>query len=341
MNSRSSIRDVAEQAGVSHTTASMALRQDTRIPKKTRTRVEKAAAKLGYSKHALVSSLMAQLRNIRVRQDTSTIGFVTAWPTRDGWKASPHHRLFFAGVEERAREQGYKIEMFWLREPGMTSRRMSQILYTRGIRGLILQALEKSHGHLSLDWKHFATVAKGLTITRPLLHRVISSHFEDMRLVVHHLKKHGYHRPGLVLDKELDARVDHAWLAAYLLYQNSLPARNRVPALILDANRPFPKFSAWLNQNHPGVILFTGVPAADWTGEMKLRVPDDVGLVHLDWTAESGPLAGIDANAKILGAEAVDLLVGQLHAHEYGIPRREKIVSVSGSWINGPSLRKI
>ncbi len=232
MNTRPSIRDVARRAGVSHTAASMALRHDTRIPQRTRNRVEKAAAKLGYSKHALVSSLMAQLRNIRVRKDIQTIGFITSWPTREGWKTSPHHRLFFAGVEERAREQGYKVEIFWLREPGMTSRRMSQILYTRGIRGLILQALPKSHGHLSLDWKHFAAVAKGLTIARPVLHRVISSHFEDMRLVVHNLKKHGYRRPGLVLDRELDARVDHAWLAAYLLYQNSLPARNRIPALI-------------------------------------------------------------------------------------------------------------
>jgi hypothetical protein len=66
-----------------------------------------------------------------------------------------------------------------------------------------------------------------------------------------------------------------------------------------------------------------------------------VGLVHLDWSVdESGSLAGIDANAETLGAEAVDLLVGQLHAHEYGIPRREKVVSVSGRWVNGPSLRR-
>jgi len=316
----------------------MALRGDTRIPEKTRKRVERAASKLGYSKHALVSSLMAQLRNIRVRKDIQTIGFITSWPTRDGWKSSPHHRLFFAGVEERAREQGYKIEAFWLREPGMTSRRMSQILYTRGIRGLILQALPKSHGHLSLDWKHFATVAKGLTIARPLLHRVISSHFEDMRLVVHHLKRHGYGRPGLVLDKELDARVDHAWLAAYLLYQNSLPTRNRVPALILDSSRAVRKFADWFTKYQPEVILFTGLPVSDWIKELKMKVPDDVGLVHLDWSSESDPLAGIDANAKMLGTEAVDLLVGQLNAHEYGIPRREKIVSVSGRWVNGTSL---
>jgi len=163
MNSRPSIRDVALRAGVSHTTASLALRRDTRIPRKTRQRVERAASQLGYRCHALVSSLMAQLRTIKTRPDTETLGFITSWPTRDGWKALPHQRLFFSGVEKRARELGYKVDVFWLREPGMTSRRMSQILYTRGIRGLILQSLPKSHGHLSLYWKNFAAVAKGFS----------------------------------------------------------------------------------------------------------------------------------------------------------------------------------
>ena len=38
--------------------------------------------------------------------------------------------------------------------------------------------------------------------------------------------------------------------------------------------------------------------------------------------------------------QRLDLLVGQLHAHEYGIPAREKIVAVNGRWIAGTSLRQ-
>ena len=340
MKPRFSIRDVARRAGVSHTTASLALRSDPRISAATRRKVEMAARQLDYRPHAVVADLMAQLRTLKVKADTATLGFITAWPTRDSWEKSPNHRRFFAGVKTRARELGYQIETFWLREPGMTARRMSQILRARGIRGLILQSLPKAHGHLSLEWRHFAAVAKGLTITRPRLHRVISSHFEDMRLVVHHLKRHGYRRPGLVLAAELDDRVNRAWLAAYLLHQHDLPARDRVPALILTADQKQKHFARWFNRHRPEVILFTELPVTTWIEGLRLRVPGDVGLVHLDWSAEHAPLAGIDADAETIGGAAVDLLVGQLHAHEYGIPSREKIVAVSGRWMAGTSLWK-
>ena len=340
MSTRASIRDVARQAGVSHTTASLALRGDPRIPAGTRRRVVLAARQLDYRPHAVVADLMAQLRTLKVKGDTATLGFITAWPTRDGWEKSPNHRRFFAGVQARARELGYKVEEFWLREPGMTSQRMSQMLRARGIRSLILQSLPKAHGHLSLEWRCFAAVAKGLTVARPRLHRVISSHFEDMRLVGHHLKRLGYRRPGLVLDAELDARVDRAWLAAYLLHQHDLPARERVPPLIMETGQARAKFGRWFAQHRPEVILFTGLPLLAWIKDLGLRVPEDVGLVHLDWSEDVGPLAGIDADAEMLGAAAVDLLVGQLHAHEYGIPAREKIVAVSGRWIAGASLRR-
>ncbi|MCX7007733.1 MAG: substrate-binding domain-containing protein, partial [Kiritimatiellaeota bacterium] len=235
---------------------------------------------------------------------------------------------------------GYKLENFWLREPGMTARRMSDILRSRGIEGLLLQSLPQAAGELKLDWRHFAAVAKGLTIARPRLHRVISSHFEDMRLVMQQLQRLGYRRPGLVLDEELDARVDHAWLAAYLLHQHDLPAAERVPALILRAGQEAKQFGAWLKQRKPEAVLFTGLPVPAWVAALGLRVPRDLGLVHLDWSAEVAPLAGVDLDVEALGAAAVDLLVGQLHAHEHGVPRREKIVAVSGRWVAGASLHR-
>lgn len=339
-NPRPSIRDVAEKAGVSHTTASMALRGDPRISKATRLKVVEAAKALDYHPHALVSELMAQLRTLRASTERETLGFITAWPTRDGWMKLPNHRRFFNGVESHARQMGYKVEVFWLREQNMNSRRMSQILRNRGIRGIILQALPHPHGHLSLQWQHFAAVTKGLTIVRPRLHRVISSHFEDMRLVTHQLRRMGYRRPGLALSRNLDLRVDHAWLAAYLLMQHDLPEPDRIPAIVLDSDGDTRLLSEWYGRHKPEVILFTGLPVEEWTRRVGLRVPEVVGLVHLDWSSEYGGLAGVNANAEAMGAAVVDLLAGQLYAHEYGIPEREKIVAVNGTWVPGPSVRQ-
>jgi hypothetical protein len=95
---------------------------------------------------------------------------------------------------------------------------------------------------------------------------------------------------------------------------------------------------SWYERHRPEVILYTGLPVASWMAELAVEVPAELGLVHLDWSEESGSLAGIDADPEGLGVAAVDLLIGQLHANEYGIPRREKIVSVSGRWVQGTSL---
>ena len=59
MKPRPSLRDLAAELGLSHTTVSLALRRDPRIPAATRQRVEKAARASGYQADATVSILMA------------------------------------------------------------------------------------------------------------------------------------------------------------------------------------------------------------------------------------------------------------------------------------------
>ena len=221
----------------------------------------------------------------------------------------------------------------------MTSARMTRILRARGIRGLILHSLPAAGGRLELDWKGFACVTKGLTVSYPPVHRVVSSHYEDMQLVLHELERRGYRRIGLVLSEALSVRVDRAWLAAFLLHQNDRPDDQRVPALMTRSADEEAHFHEWFSSCGPDVILFSDQPIPAWVEKMKLRVPRDLGLVHLDWSKEVAPLAGLDSDPETVGEAATDLLVGQLQANEYGIPRHEKIVAVRGHWVAGKTVR--
>ena len=340
MNTRISIRDIAARLGVSHTTVSLALRNDPRIPEATRLRVREFARQQGYRADAMVSTLMARLRTLREKPVQATLGFLTAWPTRNGWRATSNLVRFHAGAKRRARQLGYSLDELWLLEPGMTGERMTGILRTRGIRGLILQSLPAAGGTLELDWRHFACVAKGLTVSHPPVHRVISSHYEDMHLVLHELERRRYRRIGLVLSEALSVRVDRAWLAAYLLHQNDTPADQRVPALITRSTQEEEGFQQWLHAYRPDAILFSDQPIPQWVEARKLGVPRDVGLVHLDWSKDVAPLAGLDSDPESVGAAATDLLVGQLQANEFGIPKHEKIVAVRGHWAAGSSVRR-
>lgn len=339
MNSFVTIRDIAARAEVSHTAVSLALRGDPRIPAETRTRIRRVARALGYHRDAELSALMAHLRRIRSQPARATLGFVTAWPSRDGWRVSANHSRFHAGVVARARELGYSLDEAWLLEPGMTPGRMTRILRTRGIRGLVVQSLPRSGGRLSLGWDHFACVTKGLTVAHPPLHRVMSSHYEDMRSVFQRLMARKYRRIGLVLSEALSDRVDHAWLAAYYVFQNSLPEGDRVPPLLLKRGEALDGFAQWFLLARPEVLLFSDQPVPTWVEHLGMRVPEDVGYFNLDWSPELSPMAGLDSEPESLGVAAVDLLVGQLHAHEHGVPRHEKIITIKGRWVEGNTIR--
>lgn len=341
MKPRVSIRDVAAKLGVSHTTVSLALRNDPRITPAVRRRVRKASDAMGYRADAFLSSLVARLRTLRTSHVQATIGFITAWPTRDGWQKASNHRRFFDGARRRALQLGYAMDELWLHEPGMTGRAMTRILRARGIRGLILPSLPTAGGELSLGWEHFACVAKGLTVTHPPVHRVVSSHYEDMNLVLRELDRRDYRRVGLVLGETLSARVDRAWLAAYLLHHNDTAPADRVPALLTRPGAEESSFLRWFARHRPEVVLFSDQPVPQWIARMNLAAPRDVGLVHLDWSVHMKPLAGLDSDPETLGVAATDLLVGQLHANEFGIPKHEKIVAVRGHWVPGSSVRRV
>lgn len=333
------LRDIAARAGVSHTTVSLALRGDRRLPAATRRRIERIARNLGYQRDATLGELMAKLRTIRANPAHATLGFITAWPTRNGWRAAANHRRFHAAAVRRAQELGYSLEEFWLAEPGMTARRMTRILVARGIRGLVLQSLPHPGGRLALGWNHFAAVAKGLTIAEPALHRVVSSHYDDIRLVATELASRGHHRIGLVLSEELNDRVDCAWLAGLHVHQRRGSRGDRVPPLIVSPGSERRQFGRWFKSQRPDALLFSDLPVPEWVSGLGRRVPEDVGLVHLDWSPELSPLAGLDSNPEALGRAALDLLVGQLQAQEYGIPRHEKIITIKGHWHDSTTVR--
>lgn len=340
MKPRPSIRDIAARLGISHTTVSLALRNSPRITPAMKRKVRQAAQQIGYHADATVSTLMAQLRNLRTKSVRETLGFITAWPTRNGWREAPNHARFFDGAQQRAQDLGYSLSELWLKEPGMTSRRMTRILRARGIRGLILHSLPATGGRLELDWSHFACVTKGLTVQYPPVHRVVSSHYEDMHLLLTELRRRGYRRIGLVLSEALSARVDRAWLASFFVHEHDVAPEGRVPALITPEAAGEESFVRWYTDHRPDVILFSERPIAQWLGHLALKIPRHVSVAHLDWSKNVGSFAGIDSQPELMGEAAVDLLVGQLQANEFGIPKHEKIVSVRGRWVAGPSVRE-
>ncbi len=334
---RPSLRIVAAQAGCTTTTVWLALRNDPRVTPETRQRVQRIARELGYTPDALQSTMMAQVRARKSPQQRITLAFLTAFPQRDEWRKASLYRDYFAGAAERAHQLGYQLEEFWAKEPGMTGRRLTEILVTRNIRGLLICSLPRPYGHLSLDWSQFAAATFGYSLRRPELHRTSYDHFRGTTTVLHQVKRLGYRRVGLVQAGDTE-RINEAYRAAVAGDQLRVPVRQRVPPLVADTLSD-EAIKAWFIRHQPDLVLSPGPSAMRCIRACGRSIPRDVGYVFLQWESRNAPCAGIENNPKLVGAEAVNLVVRQLQNNEFGIPAHPVVVLVEGTWHDGATIR--
>jgi DNA-binding LacI/PurR family transcriptional regulator len=332
------LAEIAKRAGVSVMTVSRALRNQSNISPETQKRIQDIANQLGYRPNPLVSALMTYRRAAKPVQSHLSLAFVTNFPTRDGWKVSKLYESFFEGVAESADRHGYGIESFWMREPGMTAERLTQILLTRSIHGLVVAPLPVAHGELELGWQNFSAVTLGYSLTKPLLHRAVNHQFRSMRSAMRELRSLGYRRLGLALPASLNERVDRQWVASFLVEQ--LDMQNSVPLFVPDdTDWNFESFRKWFDTHEPDVVIGHEEIVLDWLRKLGAHVSNEVGFVHLNCTDQSGQYAGIYQNGPAIGAVAVDFLIGMIHRNERGVPALPHSLLVEGTWVEGKTVR--
>jgi LacI family transcriptional regulator len=343
------VRKIAALAGVSRTTVSGALRNDPEVAVATRERICLLAKEHGYQLDPVVSSLMTRLRVSRAKRNLDKLAYLTFWGTATGWRENAHELCWFDGACKRANQLGYEIEDFWAKEPGMTCARLSKILYTRGLKGVIVGSNPQHIGHVSLNWQHFSCATLSMSILKPNLHRAIHNYDGDMLLALRVLRRNGYRRFGFANSALYDRRVDHGWLSRFLSFQYQIPLKQRIPPLLAEQwngaddfgppGSPNEKrFSAWFNRHRPDVILSNTLHPMVYCRRLGIRVPEDTGFASLHRFSEAEGVAGIDQMPERIGAAAVDLVVAQLQNNEFGLPESSKTLKLDGVWRNGPTI---
>lgn len=337
------IRDLARHLRVSRATVSLALNNHPRIPEQTRQRVRAAATKLGYAPDPKVARLMAYLRVRRRAPAHEVIAVLHAFPEREPWTTNTHLRTMRDSLHARAMAGGFGAEDFWLAEPGMTPARLSGILRARGINGIVLLPFPHYTPTLQLDWPHFAAAALGHSLGAPV-HRLSPHQYRDATTALHKLAALGYRRPGLVLNRDVDERVEHYFVAAYLVAQASRPARERMAPLLFTEGRE--QFLRWLANARPDVILLAQPPpekseVLEWLESVGLRCPRDIGLALLDVPhATREKTTGIRQAYGAIACAAMDLVTGQILRGDSGLPVSPQVIKLEGQWFAGNTTRQ-
>jgi LacI family transcriptional regulator len=333
------MHEIAERAGVGKATVSLALRDDPRLRPETRRRIQKLAAKMGYRTNATVANLMAQLRAGGAHRYQATLGLLNVSTDPGLLTTLRSFREWTKGCHERAGQLGYALDPFWLHEPGITPARLPGILGSRHIRGLIIATpLDGSGLADGLDpiWRHFSCVVVGIRPARPPLNFSANDQFATAFQAVHRLWGCGCRRVGLVLSPEVDAMVERRYSAGFWAAQETIDRCERIPAFPFQQSREAP-FRAWCTQHRPDAILTIHDEVKPWIEQMHINVPGDLALAHLDRHQALPAWSGMDQNNPLIGAAAVDMVVGQLHRNETGLPQFPKASFIQSTWVDGPT----
>jgi LacI family transcriptional regulator len=337
---RISLQMIAEECGLTVAAVSKALRGKPDISAKTKLQVQEVAERLGYRPDPLLSALTSYRKDQKTF--SATIAFLSDWKGPHVWReVSPFLVRMRAGMEARALRLGYRIEDFWLNQPGLTQKRGSQILFHRGVQGIVIPSLKIPFSHLRLDWSKFALVATRNALASPALNYIDTDHYQGMRLACHHLRHLGYRRIGLVLDEMMDRYTIRLWRAAYgvemqLYYQK----RDAPPLLLLPKRTDLKEIETWAKRTKPEVILGADYITA-LIAQTKHPVLKKIPVVSLDVLKQDGTETGINTNPERVGALAVDSIHVALQTGEYGVPQIPGGFLVSGSWIAGSLTRRV
>ena len=342
MSPRVTQRHLAQLAQVSHTTVSLALRRHPSIPAATRQRILDLARRHGYRPDPALAALNAYRIDRTAPRFHGAIAWLTCFARREGWREMIQAEGYFLGAKAQAEQHGYQLEEVWATEPGLSEKRLTQILLARGVQGLIVAPLPEPHGRLALGWKHFSAVALGHSLAEPQLHVVMNHQFRNMKALVLHLHDLGYRRIGFALPAEKDERVDHSYLGGYLVGQATLPPK--APRLRPLLAEPFDaaSFRRWFRTQQPDATIVSASDAPDvidWLRADGRRVPDDVGVAVASIPFRNRLVSGIDENVPRVGAMAVDTVIGMIHRNETGLPTNPWRILAEGTWFQGTTVR--
>jgi LacI family transcriptional regulator len=342
------LREIADKTGVSRMAVSLALRGKPGVSEATRKTVLKAARELGYEPDPDVARLLSHIRAKKPAGTTACLALLTSGATARAWKLYPAERKYVEGAQARAKEYGYHVEEFWMDEPGMALSRLSNIIWNRGIEGVVIAPLQsrlsgEAARSIRLDFKLFSAVEISETVEWPDLDRAVHDQYTSMLRALEELAKLNYKSIGLVLEEALDLRVNGKWTAAYLRYRNQWGAKRMPPPLILESPRQ-PDFDRWFDRYRPNAIVSVDRFGLHLLQQRGLDIPGEVGYASLDVDGDSNEypgVSGIDQNSEIVGAAAVDMLVAAIHRGSRGIPDHPLRTEVEGSWTPGRSVAGI
>jgi len=339
MKKRVTLKVIAGETGFHVTTVSGVLLGRPHFDPETVRVIQEAAKRLGYVPDPMLSALAAYRTGIKKPAAGNTLACIGLGPRESltDWG----FELVMPGIRKAAGQQGYSVEFFSAKAKGMGWKRLGDILYHRGIKGVIFAAGPDPDMEIpdAFPFGRFSVVAIEDCIVRPAsIHRVMNHRTRNVVMGVERCFESGRRRIGLATFFDREKRQHRAETGSYLgaLAHFGLNADIPVfsPEKLVGA-----ELLAWHARHQPDAVLCSHHDLADrLITARSVGVPKKTAVLHYHMVHGDEPYAGVRTQHEDIGVKAADLVVAMINRWEVGLPESAIYLQVPGVWKPGATL---
>lgn len=320
------LRDIAQRTGYCVATVSMALRDHARFPESTRRQIQAVAREMGYRPDPVLASIAAHHWQRAKTTSRATLAAIADQKV-EGWE----------GLEARAQRLGYLLELHRIADY-RDGRRLSDVLYHRGILGVLVGQIFTPGFCESFDWAPFTAVAVSEGDFRPPIHLVMPNHFRAVQRAWDLAQSRGCQRIGMALF-DLPAALDvRERLAAFQERQSQVPAPGRVGVLTVrspDSSKRracVAEIATWLRAERPDAVLGFN-SGMNWLVREACRQARVAPVLVALWkSVHDTEWPGLLLPPDEIGSQAVDWMDVLLRAGGRGLPAYPVTVQIEMRW---------
>ncbi|HEU6449366.1 MAG TPA: LacI family DNA-binding transcriptional regulator [Verrucomicrobiae bacterium] len=337
------MRDLAKVVGVSHSTISLALRNDPSIPLSRRREVKRVAKRMGYRPDPLLTSLVYYRHRNRLVKIQSALAWINHWEQPEQLRKHREFDAYWKGAARAAERFGYRLdELQWTSD--YSAKRFERILHTRNVRGILIPPHLSPPDWGRFDWSKFSIIRFGMSVPKPDSHLVTADHQRAVLMAFNRIYQYGYQRIGLAVCGNFDRRLGGNYTGGLYAAQKLFGFKHILPPLMTDehvySDNPVKAkrlLREWLLKYCPDAILTTVPQVPEMIRDLGFSIPRDIAVAGT--SLQDIPVdAGINQNPEEIGRIAAEMLVAQINVNEQGEPKAPCRILVESSWQDGKSL---
>ncbi|MGJ3242754.1 MAG: LacI family DNA-binding transcriptional regulator [Opitutales bacterium] len=342
---RITLKTVAEEAGVSVATVSLALRGQGKLAAGTVQRIREAADRLGYRPDPMLASLASR----RFRSGEQAQGLPVAlleFPPFAGELTSQSLKYYRNHLMTEARVLGYAPQVYTKPEMDRYGDFL-RLLYHRGTVGAILSGQPDVGLFANPEpWRNLALIQCGRYRTSLPVNTVRPNIYEAIKLGFEEARARGYRRIGFaigrhpeILDDDL-ARLG----AAKAFVETQLSPRERIPPFF-ESLADHDQMIAWVKKYQPDVCIGFSLGLYYDLKKAGFPAPDSIGYIALHGTpeghvtADGTTIACLDQARSEIARQAILMLDQMVRHNERGLPAAPRQLLVQASFLDGVTVR--